>query len=56
LTADISQFAGLLEWDHRDPFDRMIAATSILLRIPLMSADEAFDQLSDRKDWPGRVW
>jgi PIN domain nuclease of toxin-antitoxin system len=56
LTADASQLAGLMEWDHRDPFDRMIAATSIMLRIPLISADEAFDQLSDRKDWPGRVW
>jgi len=52
----ISQLAGLLEWDHRDPFDRMIAATSIHLKLPLLSADTIFDELSDRKDWPGRVW
>lgn len=56
LTAEISQFAGLMDWNHRDPFDRMIAATSIHLRLPLISADETFDKLSSRKDWPGRVW
>lgn len=56
VTGAISQMAGLLEWDHRDPFDRMIAATAIQLQTPLISADEAFDALSDRKDWPGRVW
>lgn len=56
LTSDISQLAGLLDWDHRDPFDRMIAATSIVLRLPLISADEAFDGLNHRGDWPGRVW
>jgi PIN domain nuclease of toxin-antitoxin system len=56
VTAEISQLAGLLDWDHRDPFDRMIAATAIHLKLPLMSADTAFDQLSGREDWPGRVW
>jgi PIN domain nuclease of toxin-antitoxin system len=56
ITTAIADLAGALEWDHRDPFDRMIAATSITLKLPLISADEAFDQLSARKDWPGRVW
>lgn len=56
LTAEISQLAGLLEWDHRDPFDRMIAATSIHLKLPLISADAVFDELAGRKDWPGRIW
>lgn len=56
LTAEISHLAGLMDWGHRDPFDRMIAATSIHLKLPLISADETFDQLSGRKDWPGRVW
>lgn len=56
LTAEISQLAGLMNWDHRDPFDRMIAATCIQLKLPLISADVAFDELSSRKDWPGRIW
>ena len=56
VTATIADFAGALDWNHRDPLDRMIAATSIVLQLPLISADVTFDELSDRKDWPGRVW
>lgn len=56
LTPDIMVLGASLDWDHRHPFDRMIAATAIHLQLPLISADAAFDQLSDRKDWPGRVW
>jgi PIN domain nuclease of toxin-antitoxin system len=56
MTGEIGQLAGLLDWGHRDPFDRMIAATSIVLHLPLVSADPIFDQLSSRSDWPGRVW
>ena len=36
--------AGSLDWDHRDPFDRMLAAQSELDSIPLMSADRIFAQ------------
>ena len=56
LTGAIGQLAGLLDWHHRDPFDRMIAATAIAMNLPLISADPVFDELSDRKDWPGRGW
>lgn len=56
VTAPIADLAGALEWEHRDPFDRIIAATAITLKLPLVSADEAFDELSNRKDWTGRVW
>ena len=31
--------AGLLNWAHRDPFDRMIAAQCMLESIPLATAD-----------------
>jgi PIN domain nuclease of toxin-antitoxin system len=31
--------AGLLSWEHRDPFDRMIAAQCMLESIPLVTAD-----------------
>lgn len=56
VTARIAQRAGLLEWGHRDPFDRLIAATAVELQLPLMSADYAFDELLKLQDWPGRVW
>lgn len=56
ISAEISDMAGSLAWGHRDPFDRMIAATAIQLQVPLISADIAFDELSNRADWPGRIW
>ena len=49
VDADISQLAGVLDWQHRDPFDRLIAATAIHLEVRLVSADEIFDQLVSRK-------
>lgn len=52
----ISELAGALDWEHRDPFDRLIAASVIQSQVPLLSADEIFDQLVSRKDWPGRIW
>jgi PIN domain nuclease of toxin-antitoxin system len=56
ITGEVSQLAGALDWNHRDPFDRLIAATAIRLQVPLISADTAFDPLASRKDWPGRIW
>jgi len=38
--------AGVLAWDHRDPFDRMLAAQSILESMPLATADTAFRGLA----------
>ena len=32
---------GSLSWDHRDPFDRLLAAQSILEEAPLVTADRA---------------
>jgi PIN domain nuclease of toxin-antitoxin system len=37
--------AGRLEWEHRDPFDRMLAAQSILEGARLVTADRAFSTL-----------
>lgn len=48
--------AAQLDWAHRDPFDRLIAATAILRRATLISADAQFDDLKSRPDWPGRLW
>lgn len=43
LEPSICVDAALLEWDHRDPFDRMIAATAKYYALPLVSADSVFD-------------
>lgn len=52
-TAEMAMRSGGMDWPHRDPFDRMIAATAIELATPLISKDAAFDSLTN---WPGRIW
>jgi PIN domain nuclease of toxin-antitoxin system len=39
--------AALLDWPHRDPFDRILAATALGSSLPLVSADTQFDDLAD---------
>ncbi len=55
-SAETSLLAATLEWAHRDPFDRFIAATAITRGLTLISADTAFDALTAEPSWPGRVW
>jgi PIN domain nuclease of toxin-antitoxin system len=52
----MSLISGALDWPHRDPFDRMIAATAIEMAIPLISKDTAFDTVPAMPGWVGRVW
>ena len=56
LSPEASLLAATLSWPHRDPFDRIIAATAISRGLVLVSADVQFDGLSDEERWPGRVW
>lgn len=51
ITADIALLAGRMEWLHRDPFDRMIAATALSGGLALVSADPVFDRLPLRRVW-----
>jgi PIN domain nuclease of toxin-antitoxin system len=39
ITSHHALTAGLLTWDHRDPFDRVIATQCMLESIPLVTAD-----------------
>jgi PIN domain nuclease of toxin-antitoxin system len=48
--------AAQFDWTHRDPFDRLIAATAILRSATLISADKQFDDLNALPNWPGRLW
>jgi PIN domain nuclease of toxin-antitoxin system len=43
--------AGRLVADHRDPFDRVIAAQALGLDIPVLSPDSQFDQFALRRIW-----
>lgn len=43
--------AGRMISDHRDPFDRMIAAQALALDIPIVSPDAGFDQFGARRIW-----
>ncbi|WP_372422958.1 type II toxin-antitoxin system VapC family toxin [Salinarimonas chemoclinalis] len=45
VTSKHALTGGLLEADHEDPFDRLIAAQAILEGVPVVTADEAFDSL-----------
>ncbi len=48
LDPEICIAAGSMEWTHRDPFDRMLAATAQHHRLPLISADAIFDGMVPR--------
>lgn len=43
--------AGSLPGDHRDPFDRMLAAQSIIENTPIISSDEALSALGAERVW-----
>ena len=40
--------AGAMDWPHRDPFDRLLVATALRRRTPIVSADQVFDSLISR--------
>lgn len=43
LEPSICVDAAMLDWDHSDLFDRLIAATARYYALPLVSADSIFD-------------
>ncbi|GAC1611877.1 MAG: hypothetical protein NVS3B26_29120 [Mycobacteriales bacterium] len=45
ITAADAIRAGSLDWDHADPFDRMLAAQSLLHHAALVTRDAAFGDL-----------
>lgn len=48
LDPAVCTMAGTLAWPHRDPFDRLLAATAIRHNLPIVSADAVFDGLVTR--------
>jgi len=51
LTPAIALRASLMDWRHRDPFDRLIAATAEITGAQLVSRDAVFDGLPIRRVW-----
>lgn len=48
LEPTICVAAGMMDWSHRDPFDRLLAATARHYALPLVSADVVFDGVAPR--------
>ena len=55
LSPRAARLSGRLDWDHRDPFDRLLCAVAIDLGVPFLSKDSQFD-LVKNPGWKGRVW
>lgn len=51
LTLEHAHLAGSLRGDHRDPFDRMLAAQSQIEDVPLVTADPVFKTFGTRTLW-----
>ena len=51
LTAPQAVKAGLLPGDHRDPFDRFLAAQSIMEDVPLITADPRMSEFGIETLW-----
>ncbi len=51
ISFEDGQRAGGLTGDHRDPFDRMLAAQSIARDLPLVTNDAAFKALGVKVLW-----
>jgi PIN domain nuclease of toxin-antitoxin system len=45
VTAEHALAAGTLGWEHRDPFDRLLAAQAMIEGYTLITADNVFDTL-----------
>jgi PIN domain nuclease of toxin-antitoxin system len=42
VTTDHALLAGSLDWEHRDPFDRLLAAQAVTENLTLVTTDKAF--------------
>ena len=46
-----AELAAALDWDHRDPWDRILAAQTRLEHCAFVSADVAFDTVLHERVW-----
>ena len=50
-THDHAEYAAQLEWEHRDPWDRLLAAQALLENCALVSIDRVFDGTAVDRRW-----
>ena len=51
VTHDHAEYAAQLDWAHRDPWDRLLAAQALLENRALASVDKVFDATSVDRHW-----
>ena len=51
ITHDHAEYATQLDWGHRDPWDRMLAAQARLENCALVSVDAVFDAIGVARQW-----
>ena len=51
ITHDHADYAAQLDWDHRDPWDRILAAQARLENCSLISVDQVFDAIGVDRQW-----
>ena len=51
LTTPHLVHAARLDWEHGDPWDRILLAQATLEGLGLISVDKVFDELTDRRIW-----
>lgn len=51
IQPEVALRAGKLRGEHRDPFDRIIAAQAPALDVPVLSIDKKLDSFGVRRIW-----
>lgn len=51
ITHGHAEYAALLGWAHRDPWDRLLAAQALLENGDLVSVDKVFDSIPVTRRW-----
>ena len=51
ITAAHARLAGSFTHEHRDPFDRMLAAQGLIEKIPILSRDQSISDLGASRIW-----
>ena len=52
IDTEHAHFSGKMDWSHRDPFDRMLAAQAFTEKMTLITNDPAFNDLP----WLSLLW
>jgi len=51
ITHDHAEYAANLAWEHRDPWDRLLAAQALLENCAFVSVDKVFDGTAIDRRW-----